>query len=584
MKKRFLLPTTLFIVALLLLFFSACDNSKDNSDSDSKTPVAGTAPALADITITATGSYSITIAQPLFSTAGDPAPVVSAYIGRNDTINLNDTEVTGEIQGPIDVSSEGCTFTGLQTGTLYRIIVTARNNSGFSSASIMQSTGPIAPGLKDLVVSDTGTDFITLSRPAFEVVGNPLPSVNAYIGLAGDISVSGTTIINSLQGPVDVSSGGYTFNGLDIETSYSIIVIAENSEDSSVKEITASTEEPVLSLFCNYESKYIHQGATVTFSTDLTEGVIVISLGTSSDPDAEGPDSDIWYDQTTWTFSATGTVKLFGRLMKDGVQYGPLYSFVYEVAEDYPWYDEEGLPKDDTSLVAWADGYSEFERGYDRTSIYENPDVYGDLDYPERAYGPATGDNFDVVVLGNHGYITLTFSSGISNGDGFDLVVFENGFGTEATDCFFAELGYVEVSSDGTNFVRFDSVSRTAAQPGGYGNVYVHNIYGLCGMHPNAYGTSLGTPFDLDWLKNKKSVVEGLVDLNNITHVKIIDIPGNGEEADADGDLISDADYAAPSVYFPCYDSFDNVIYDAFRTWGTGGVDLEAIGVIHTAE
>ena len=525
----------------------------------------------------------MTLEQPVFSTPGDPAPVVSAYIGIDGTISLDDTEVTGTVQGPIDVSSGGHTFTGLDSDTLYRVIVTARNNFGFSSAYIKQSTGEIAPELRDLVVTNVDTGSITLEQPALEVAGNPLPSVNAYIALAG-VSVSGTTVSDSSQGPVDVSSGGHAFTGLEFNTSYTIIVVADCEAGSSVKEITQCTSQPLLSLFCNYESNYIHQGATVTFSTELNEGVIVISVGTSSDPDAEGPDSYIWDDKTTWTFPDLGTVKLFGRLMKDGKQYGPLYSFVYEVVEDYPWHDDEGVSKDDSSLIAWADGCSEFERGHDRTDIDDNPGTYGDMDKPSQAYGPATGDNFDVVVLGNHGSITLAFSSGIRNGDGFDFAVFENALGDTSADSFLAELGYVEVSSDGINFVRFDSVSRTASSPGGYGNIHVHDVYGLCGMHPNAYGTSLGTPFDLDWLKNKKTVVEGIVDLNSITHVRIIDIPGNGEEADAEGDLISDTEnYLAPSIYFPCHDSFGNVIYDAFRTWGTGGVDLEAIGVINTA-
>ncbi|HOO71513.1 MAG TPA: hypothetical protein PK926_07105 [Spirochaetota bacterium] len=351
-----------------------------------------------------------------------------------------------------------------------------------------------------------------------------------------------------------------------------------NSGKSSKKQ----SYEKDLRVFCNYESQYIHRGAAITFTTEETNGII--SIGSAANSNATAP--DLWTETDTFIFNDTGTVKIFARVLVNDEAAGEEYTFTYEVVEDYPWYDEEGVSKDDASLVAWADGYSEFERGYDRTSIYDNPTVYGDLDYPERAYGPATGDNFDVVVLGNHGYITLTFSGGIGNGEGFDFAVWENGFGTPSVDSFFAELAYVEASSDGVNFVRFDSVSRTASPPGGYGCVCVHDIYGLCGMHPNAYSEPyLGTPFDLEWLRNKKSVVDGTVDLNNITHVRIIDIPGNGEEADADGDLISDTEnYDAPSIYFPCYDSFGNVIYDAFRTWGTGGVDLEAIGVINEAQ
>ena len=55
-------------------------------------------------------------------------------------------------------------------------------------------------------------------------------------------------------------------------------------------------------------------------------------------------------------------------------------------------------------------------------------------------------------------------------------------------------------------------------------------------------------------------MLAGLVDLNVINYVKIVDIPGNGYFTDADGDPI----------------------YDAWVTWDSGGVDFEAIGVINT--
>ena len=61
-----------------------------------------------------------------------------------------------------------------------------------------------------------------------------------------------------------------------------------------------------------------------------------------------------------------------------------------------------------------------------------------------------------MVSLGKGGSITLSFDPPVSNGDGWDFAVFENGF--EDT---FLELAYVEVSSDGVVFVRFDNASLT---------------------------------------------------------------------------------------------------------------------------
>ena len=51
------------------------------------------------------------------------------------------------------------------------------------------------------------------------------------------------------------------------------------------------------------------------------------------------------------------------------------------------------------------------------------------------------------------------------------------------------------------------------------------------------------------------------MDLNDINYVRIVDIPGSGAFTD----------------------SLGNPIYDAWHTFGSGGVDLEAIGVINTA-
>ena len=192
-----------------------------------------------------------------------------------------------------------------------------------------------------------------------------------------------------------------------------------------------------------------------------------------------------------------------------------------------------------------------------------------------KALGPVTGDNFDIVSLGdlnetqiqageNPGSITLGFETPIVNGEGADFAVFENGFisagGAGVAGEIFAELGYVEVSTDGVNFVRFPSVSLTPDLVGAYGTVDPTDVYNLVSKHCNAYSVSWGTPFDLDDLVNMTEVIDGLVNLNDINYVKIVDIPGNG--------------------FF--LDSHGNPIYDAWVTWGSGGLDLEAVGVINT--
>jgi hypothetical protein len=248
-------------------------------------------------------------------------------------------------------------------------------------------------------------------------------------------------------------------------------------------------------------------------------------------------------------------------------------------AGDYTEEGIEGFVDEEVNPVftGWATGYIDY---------FPASGAEGDWTDPENALGPVTGDHYDIVSLGDldqseidagdsPGEITLTFDTPIANGDGYDFVVFENGFFQNPpldTSKGFFELAYVEVSSDGTQFVRFDSDSQTS-DPGVSAYPYLAidptDVYNLAGKHPNAYETSEGTGFDLSELTDDSLVLSGDVDLNNINYIRIIDIPGSGDFADAQGDAI--------------YDGW--VTYDPmFSPNNSGGFDLEAVGVIHRAE
>jgi hypothetical protein len=208
---------------------------------------------------------------------------------------------------------------------------------------------------------------------------------------------------------------------------------------------------------------------------------------------------------------------------------------------------------------------------------------------PNKALGPAAGDRLDIVSLGDlsaeqidnglpPGQITLYFDEPIRQGKGYDFVVFENGFISDANWAtgsvageMFAELGYVEVSSNGADFVRFPAVSLTPEATGPYGTIEISNLYNLAGKHPN--GT--GTPFDLLEIIDDPMVVAGLVDVNDIRYVRIVDIPGGG-------DFYDQASVNIDPARWPLWDFYgnDHQIYDAWPTWGSGGLDLEAIGVL----
>jgi hypothetical protein len=212
---------------------------------------------------------------------------------------------------------------------------------------------------------------------------------------------------------------------------------------------------------------------------------------------------------------------------------------------------------------------------------------------PTRALGPATGDKLDIVSLGDldqeqidqslpPGQITLYFDEPIRQGNGYDFVVFENGFissinsgNGSVSGQMFAEFGYVEVSSNGQDFIRFPAVSLTTEAAGRYGTIEIGKIRNLAGKHPNAGGICTGTPFDLKEILADPKVISGIVDVNDIRYVRIVDIPGSGDFSD-------EAMLSIDPGTWPEWNFYQNnhPIYDAWLTSGSSGLDLEAIGVL----
>ena len=221
-------------------------------------------------------------------------------------------------------------------------------------------------------------------------------------------------------------------------------------------------------------------------------------------------------------------------------------------------------------FVGWATDYQDYRPA---------PGVLEQWQTPEQALGEVTGAFDSIVSLGEltaeqiaaavmPGQITLTFDRPIQNGEGADFAVFENGFGFADTGKLFAELAFVEVSTNGVDFLRFPSLSLTPDPLEPFGQLDPTQVYNLAGKHVNNgiilpdnqfIQASWGTPFDLEVLTDIAQ--PSLIDLNSINFVRIVDIPGNGAFVDSEG----------------------RPIYDPWLTTipGSGGFDLEAVGVIN---
>ena len=204
---------------------------------------------------------------------------------------------------------------------------------------------------------------------------------------------------------------------------------------------------------------------------------------------------------------------------------------------------------DNPAIVGWATGTDALQFGPNSTD-----DAYK---VPSNATGPSDGK---LLVLGDHGQVALTFDRPIVDGPGADFAVVENGsdFGDPNDD--FLELGYVEVSSNGTDFVRFDTASRRTTPVGAFDLRPANTLGGMAGRDVTS-AVRYGTPFDLAAIRNTRAVREGVVDPDAITHVRIVDIVGDGSDLD----------------------SFGRPVYDVTPTSGTGGFDLDAVAVINQA-
>ncbi len=201
----------------------------------------------------------------------------------------------------------------------------------------------------------------------------------------------------------------------------------------------------------------------------------------------------------------------------------------------------------DSSLIKSWTNQVEIIRGYQ--NIADTAAGFASYGSPNDATGAA--DN-KVVSLGDGGIAIYTLDEPINNVSGHDFAVFENSFSDE-----FLELAFVEVSSDGETYVRFPAISNTPTetQVGGFGVVDATKIHNLAGK----YRALFGTPFDLSDLKDSTNV-----DINHITHIKIIDAIGT-----------INPEYAT-------YDSNGNIVNDPYPTpFYSSGYDLDALAILN---
>lgn len=208
--------------------------------------------------------------------------------------------------------------------------------------------------------------------------------------------------------------------------------------------------------------------------------------------------------------------------------------------------------RSDGSLAGWATQVIALERGH---QDYAQPELgYAGYGVADDCLGP-TGTP---VSLGDGGSITLAFDMEISNGAGDDFVVFENGF---VYNGIYMELGFVEVSSNGVDFSRLPALCRRDTQPGPWDSSESALFYNLAG---NFAG---GTGFDLQdlILAGDPQVMTGVVDLDHIIFVRIVDVIGDIANGGA------------------TIDHLGRAVADPYPTSGdSSGMDITGAAIINT--
>ena len=206
------------------------------------------------------------------------------------------------------------------------------------------------------------------------------------------------------------------------------------------------------------------------------------------------------------------------------------------------------IPANSTAIKGWATACT-VELGPENISVEGSPLV--SYHSAQDAIGPCTmNDNLSVVALGDGGSATVTFDLPIMNGEGPDFAVFENSFND-----YFLELAFVEVSSDGVRFVRFPATSLTQTVRQVTSSVDPTFINNLAGKYKMGYGT----PFDLEELRDSTGI-----DINNITHVRVVDVVGS------------------INPLYATYDAFGHMVNDPWPTNSySSGFDLDGVAVIN---
>jgi hypothetical protein len=231
---------------------------------------------------------------------------------------------------------------------------------------------------------------------------------------------------------------------------------------------------------------------------------------------------------------------------------GPGKAFA-QFAPQVPLPGNEGIVDTSYLFQDWASGCTLYRGWLDIANKSLGQPTLG---APNDVYGPPGSG---LLSLGDSGVAVVTFNHSIFNGAGPDFAVFENAFANPENDTLaYLEFAFVEVSSDGVNFVRFPASCnmQDTTQMDNFTYTDARFYNNLAGKYVSHYGT----PFDLEELKGTPGL-----DVNNITYVRIVDAIGT------------------INPLYASHDHSGNIINDPYPSaFASGGFDLAGVGVMNS--
>jgi len=206
------------------------------------------------------------------------------------------------------------------------------------------------------------------------------------------------------------------------------------------------------------------------------------------------------------------------------------------------------------ALLAGLGFVAALQPGYAILVVDYTPGVGGSFD-PDFVLGEPTGGGLtqgstDVCSLGSGGTLTVEVDPPILDGAGADLLVCENAFFVTGTLQSFAEVAFVEVSSDGEHFARLSSNYTGPDEPLPiFTGIHPARYRGFAGAMPVSANPPAVDPldvtaaggdlFDLHELVDDPLVLADQLDLGNVRFVRLVDVEA-GIAVDTVGHVVYD--------------------------------------------